>query len=98
MLEEQMPIIQNARMASVANEHLGRIIEKHKTIILSNLINTYRSGNHDVVQYASMVASLVCLDDLQASIRKQIDAANHIERGSIENGYNSNGEGSSDQS
>jgi len=73
-------------MASIANEHLKGLIDKHRVALLAKLKNLARSGKHDVVEYASTVAALNVLDDVQLDIKKQIDAAQQVENGVIKNG------------
>jgi hypothetical protein len=81
----KITLIQNGRMAAIANEHLKGIIDKHRVALLAKIKNLARSGKHDVVEYASTVAALNVLDDVQLDIRKQIDAAQQIENGVIRN-------------
>jgi hypothetical protein len=83
--QHKLTLIQNGRMAAIANEHLKSIIDKHRVALLSKLKNLARSGKHDVVEYASTVAALNVLDDVQLDIKKQIDAAQQIENGVIRN-------------
>ncbi|NCX93162.1 MAG: hypothetical protein EBX40_00585 [Gammaproteobacteria bacterium] len=81
----KLTLIHNGRMAAIANEHLKGIIDKHRVALLAKIKNLARSGKHDVVEYASTVAALNVLDDVQLDIRKQIDAAQQIENGVIRN-------------
>lgn len=83
--QNKLTLIHNGRMASIANEHLKGIIDKHRVALLSKLKNLARSGKHDVVEYASTVAALNVLDDVQLDIRKQIDAAQQVENGVMRN-------------
>jgi hypothetical protein len=83
--QNKLTLIHNGRMAAVANEHLKGIIDKHRVALLSKLKNLARSGKHDVVEYASTVAALNVLDDVQLDIRKQIDAAQQVENGVMRN-------------
>lgn len=78
--DKKLTLIKNGRMASLANEHLSDIVNKHRVSLLSKLKNMCRSGKHDVVEYASTVSALNVLDDVQMDIKKQIDAAQHIEK------------------
>lgn len=84
--QNKLTLIHNGRMASIANEHLKGLIDKHRVALLAKLKNLARSGKHDVVEYASTVAALNVLDDVQLDIRKQIDAAQQVENGVIKNG------------
>ena len=81
----KLTLIHNGRMAAIANDHLKGIIDKHRVALLAKIKNLARSGKHDVVEYASTVAALNVLDDVQLDIRKQIDAAQQIENGVIKN-------------
>lgn len=72
-------------MAGLANEHLSEIVNKHRVSLLAKVKNLCRSGKHDVVEYASTIAALNVLDDVQTDIRKQIDAAQQIENGVLKN-------------
>jgi len=83
--QNKLTLIHNGRMASIANEHLKVLIDKHRVALLSKLKNLARSGKHDVVEYASTVAALNVLDDVQLDIRKQIDAAQQVENGVMRN-------------
>lgn len=81
--QTKLTLIQNGRMAAIANEHLKGIIDKHRVALLAKVKNLARSGKHDVVEYACNIAALNVLDDVQMDIRKQIDAAQQIENGVI---------------
>jgi hypothetical protein len=83
--QNKLTLIHNGRMASIANEHLKGIVDKHRVALLAKVKNLARSGKHDVVEYASSIAALNVLDDVQADIRKQIDAAQQIENGVLKN-------------
>lgn len=83
--ENKLTLIHNGRMAAIANEHLKGIIDKHRVALLAKVKNLARTGQHDVVEYASAIAALNVLDDVQIDIRKQIDAAQQIENGVIKN-------------
>jgi len=83
--QTKLTLIHNGRMASIANEHLQGIIDRHRVALLARIKNLARSGKHDVVEYACSVAALNVLDDVQTDIRKQIDAAQQIENGVLKN-------------
>lgn len=85
MQETKLTLIKNGRMASLANEHLSDIINKHRVALLAKVKNIARSGKHDVIEYASSIAALNVLDDVQTDIRKQIDAAQQVENEVIKN-------------
>lgn len=80
MEQPKLTLIKNGRMASLANEHLSEIINKQRVALLAKVKNLARSGKHDVVEYASAIAALNVLDDVQTEIRKQIDTAQQIEK------------------
>lgn len=80
MEENKLVLIRNANMASIANEHLSKIIENQRNSIFTKLKNRCRQSQHDVVEYASLIAAINALDDIQQELRRQINAASHIER------------------
>jgi predicted glycosyl hydrolase (DUF1957 family) len=72
-------------MASIAMEHLTHVIDKHRENLISKIKNHCRSEKHDVIEYASTIAAINCLDDVQREIKKQIDAAINVEKGALNN-------------
>lgn len=73
-------LIKNANMASIANEHLGKILEKKRNSIFIAMKALCKEGKHDVVSYASMLKSIIALDEVQDDIKRQINAANQREK------------------
>lgn len=80
MDEKKLTLIQNANMASIANAHLSKIIEAQKAAVFSKLKARCRNSQHDVVEYASLISAINALDDIQGELRKQINAAQQIEK------------------
>lgn len=76
MTEDQLSKINHGKSASLAYNHLKPLIEARRLSAITQMKHDYRLGNFNADKQRSLVAELIVLDDLEASLRGEINLGN----------------------
>jgi hypothetical protein len=69
---KSLELINDGRMASLAQEHMSQMIAEMKTRRITELSQNFRSGHIDQATLLSSVAGLCALEDLELEARRKV--------------------------